>query len=245
METDITSVKHDDFSQNTKLEMLRTLLIINNIITLSENWDDIESACCRYEIDTDKLYDLLSLVKHKEKPAARFVKRIGTVSRNDAPAEAFYMDVLSDLPSDEVLACMPTDAYVTMVYIFEHPGEFSLSDREAKALYERYLNAKTYREIGKAIGNVSPERVRQIIVRSLRKLRYPRRRRVLCFGLEFYASYRQVLQQMMQEEVDNQIVKQHEIARTAKELKTSLKYEDYTEKDTGCSHLDSRIWGIF
>lgn len=37
MGTDITSVKHDDFSKNTKFEMLRTLLAINDIITLSDN----------------------------------------------------------------------------------------------------------------------------------------------------------------------------------------------------------------
>ena len=147
MGTDITSVKHDDFSKNTKFEMLRTLLAINDIITLSDNWDDIEAACCRRGIDIDKIYALFTSGKHKEKPAARFANRAGTASRNDSPTEAFYLDVFSELPSDEVLAGMPTDAYDTMVYILEHPGEFSLSDREAIALTERYINAKTYREI--------------------------------------------------------------------------------------------------
>ena len=202
MGTDITSVKHDDFTKNTKLEMLHTLMAINDIITLSDNRDDIEAACCRHGINTDRLYALFLPEEHqKGKPAARFAKRIGTASRNDSPAEAFYLDVFNELPSDEVLVGMPTDAYDTMVYILEHPGEFSLSDREAMALYERYIDAKTYREIGKEIGSVSPERVRQIIVRSLRKLRYPRRKRVLCFGLEFYGSYRQALLQMKQEDI--------------------------------------------
>lgn len=230
MGTDITSVKHDDFSKNTKFEMLRTLLAINDIITLSDNWDDIEAACCRRGIDIDKIYALFTSGKHKEKPAARFANRAGTASRNDSPTEAFYLDVFSELPSDEVLAGMPTDAYDTMVYILEHPGEFSLSDREAIALTERYINAKTYREIGKSIGNISPERVRQIIVRSLRKLRYPRRKRVLYFGMGFYGSYRQALQQMKQEEADIQAEKQREIVRSAMEIKSSLKHVVKTGK---------------
>lgn len=222
MGIDITSVKHDDFTKNTKLEMLHTLMAINDIIALSDNWDDIEAACCRHGINKDRLYALFMPEEHhKEKPAARFAKRTGTSSRNDSPAEAFYLDVFSDLPLDEVLAGMPTDAYDTMVYILEHPGEFSLSDREAMALYERYIDAKPYREIGKEIGNVSPERVRQIIVRSLRKLRYPRRKRVLSFGLEFYSRYRQALLQMKQEEVDSQIAKQREMIDSAKAAETS------------------------
>lgn len=122
MGTDITSVKHDDFTKNTKLEMLHTLMAINDIITLSDNRDDIESACCRHSINTDRLYALfLPEEHHKGKPAARFAKRTGTASRNDSPAEAFYLDVFNELPSDEVLAGMPTDAYDTMVYILEHP----------------------------------------------------------------------------------------------------------------------------
>ena len=229
MGTDITSVKHDDFTKNTKLEMLHTLMAINDIITLSDNRDDIEAACCRHGINTDRLYALFLPEEHqKGKPAARFAKRTGTASRNDSPAEAFYLDVFNELPSDEVLVGMPTDAYDTMVYILEHPGEFSLSDREAMALYERYIDAKTYREIGKEIGSVSPERVRQIIVRSLRKLRYPRRKRVLCFGLEFYGSYRQALLQMKQEEVDSQIAKQREMIYSAKAVDTSHKPETDT-----------------
>lgn len=91
MGTDITSVKHDDFSKNTKFEMLRTLLAINDIITLSDNWDDIEAACCRRGIDIDKIYALFTSGKHKEKPAARFANRAGTASRNDSPTEAFYL----------------------------------------------------------------------------------------------------------------------------------------------------------
>lgn len=229
MGTDITSVKHDDFSKNTKLEMLHTLMAINDIITLSDNWDDIEAACCRHGINKDRLYALFMPEEHhKEKPAVRFAKQTGTASRNDSPAEAFYLDVFNELSSDEVLAGMPTDAYDTMVYILEHPGEFSLSDREAMALYERYIDAKTYREIGKEIGNVSSERVRQIIVRSLRKLRYPRRKRVLSFGLEFYSRYRQALLQMKQGEVDSQIAKQREMIYSAKTVETSYKPETDT-----------------
>ena len=51
----------------------------------------------------------------------------------------------------------------------------TLTEREQLALECRYRNGLTYRQTGREIGGVCGERVRQILVRALRKLRQPSR----------------------------------------------------------------------
>ena len=60
----------------------------------------------------------------------------------------------------------------------------TLSDREAEVLELRYEESMRLKEIADTF-NISKERVRQIEDRALRKLRHPKRARILLYGSEY------------------------------------------------------------
>ena len=60
----------------------------------------------------------------------------------------------------------------------------TLSDREAEVLELRYEESMRLKEIADTL-NISKERVRQIEDRALRRLRHPKRARILLYGSEY------------------------------------------------------------
>ena len=75
---------------------------------------------------------------------------------------------------------LPTDAEETLDYVLD-----TLTPREADMFRFSYKDEWTYLDIGEKHG-VTPERVRQVLVKALRKLRHPSRSKILLVGRETY-----------------------------------------------------------
>lgn len=78
---------------------------------------------------------------------------------------------------------LPPDARETLEYIMD-----TLDPREAGVFMSQYRDNMTYAKIGELYGGITRERVRQIIVKALRKLRHPSRTKILRMGREVYLS---------------------------------------------------------
>lgn len=85
----------------------------------------------------------------------------------------------------EKLISRPLDFIVTydiekgLIYTIEN----DLTERESVALLRYYRDGKNLEEVAKEFG-VSRERIRQVIAKALRKLRYPVRLRTIIYGYE-------------------------------------------------------------
>lgn len=80
----------------------------------------------------------------------------------------------------------------------------TLAERERKCLAYYYEDELSLREIAK-IFNVTPERIRQIIRKAIRRLRHPSRLRIIKFGLQganVVDSYKQKLSELNKREQD-------------------------------------------
>ena len=77
---------------------------------------------------------------------------------------------------------LPVDIYETVEFIVT-----MLEDREQAVLRMRFQEGLTLRECGCRL-NVTHERIRQIEVRALRRLRHPKRNSILCKGIAKHAA---------------------------------------------------------
>jgi len=76
---------------------------------------------------------------------------------------------------------MPLDAEKTLLYVMK-----TLPQREADLFMLKHKDKMTLTEIGKKYNGISRERVRQIIDKAKRKLRYPIRSKILLIGCAAY-----------------------------------------------------------
>lgn len=76
---------------------------------------------------------------------------------------------------------LPPDGKETLEYVMN-----TLEPREADVFMCQYRDNMTYAKIGEKHCGITRERVRQIIVKALRKLRHPSRSKILRLGREAY-----------------------------------------------------------
>lgn len=76
---------------------------------------------------------------------------------------------------------IPPDAAETLEYVLKN----KLTTRSAEILMDRYKNELSYEDIG-IKHNLTPQRIRQIINRTLRDLRNLSKRQILCIGRKAY-----------------------------------------------------------
>lgn len=98
-------------------------------------------------------------------------------SKKDWPFDLIE-DVLANYRGETTCPDLPTDIELTIQYLVD----CTLSEREAKVINMYYKERVTIRQVGGRIG-LTPERIRQIKNKAIRKLRHPSRANLIVSGL--------------------------------------------------------------
>lgn len=92
--------------------------------------------------------------------------------------ENLLYDIFGNMDIDSINEQMPPDVDTALEYVLGR-----LSEKERTAVYLTYKEGETFTGAAKEMG-VTPERVRQLCSRSLKKLRHPALRKYLANGYE-------------------------------------------------------------
>lgn len=124
------------------------------------------------------LYRSLNVINNEKKPVS--LKDFNNIIYT--PIERLYKDIF-DYGYEEWIKenfIIPSDAEESLNYVIS-----SLTEREQQAIKLYYFDELTMDETAKIL-NVTRERVRQIVLRAIRKLKHPARSNILQKGLKQY-----------------------------------------------------------
>lgn len=97
-----------------------------------------------------------------------------------------YEQLLKLSRIEDVLRAFITIPYEEFLLIFNYALERTVSPRENKCIWERYIEEKSLKEIGAELG-VTRELVRQIIAKGMRRVKsWNDKTQMLNMGLEWY-----------------------------------------------------------
>lgn len=158
---------HNSITRPDKKEKLQTTIeYLNNVINATQEIIDGSSettVCKNHNIDKSAFRRLI----FNEKLGYKYDKPVNITDITMSPAEKLYCAVFGINPEtycDEI----PYDIEETFEFVIN--SETTITDREKEILRKRYYEDLSYEEIGRLF-NITRERVRHIIVRTLRKLR--------------------------------------------------------------------------
>lgn len=189
---------------------------IDNAINEAMNKNTINHSCHPRSVFTD---DLLEELINQTKTTLRILEKTkskdGSMAQNCFNEGVNYVDfrrrVISKTryeykPTLEFIDKQVTGEELLMMEIFnkEDPTEVyvyakniddylqwafeQIPERTAEMIKERYFNEKTFKEIADSYG-ITPERVRQIILKGLRMLRHPSRSGYVIWGDDSYSKF--------------------------------------------------------
>lgn len=158
---------HSTITRPDKKEKLQTAIeyLYNLIDAIQEIIDGSSetNACKNHNIDKSAFRRLI----FDEKLGYKYDKPINITDITMSPAEKLYcavFDINPETHRDEI----PYDIEETFEFVLN--SETTITDREKEMLRRRYYEDLSYEEIGRLF-SITRERVRHIIVRTLRKLR--------------------------------------------------------------------------
>ena len=135
--------------------------------------------------------------------------------------------------SESVFPNLPSDAEETLEYLIG-----TLHKSEANLFMLRYKEEMTYTKIGDSCG-LSGERVRQIIAKTLRKLRHPGQSKILLTGREAYLKSVVAENEETKKQYNERIAELEELLR-----KQSTKIDDLKDKLFYLNHQIKPAYGI-
>ncbi len=153
---------------------------------------------------------------------------------NTVANESYPLNLLDEIAEGDWEYPLPEDFNQSLSYVLA-----GMTEREQFVIHAYFYEGKTYAEIGKSAG-VTRERIRQLIEKSLRKLRHPTRVNFLIYGVKG------VIQQTSVEAAQNAVSKRLEralsqIGDISHFLHTITGKEEYADISEKCAGFNDSI----